>query len=176
MRGHPSSRLRGSRFTQTRTRAARLWKTARNGCRRDRDATCASFAALHESALGRKRPSGPPPEGPLTEVLRTSFAYGEFVSPRHSYLPHRCTRASGLRFSRAARRTVSLHRSGTCGRRQRQISKARQTSIGSAFVSRPRYLAVLSICAWPKSARTVCKSPVPFKMWRAFVRRKDSTP
>ena len=65
---------------------------------------------------------------------------------------------------------------GTCGRRQRQISKARQTSIGSAFVLRPRYLAVLSILAWPKSARTVCKSPVPFKMWRAFVRRKDSTP
>jgi hypothetical protein len=32
---------------------------------------------------------------------------------------------------------------------------------------------VLSILAWPKSARTVCKSPVPFKMWRAFVRRKD---
>src|SRR6266478_3979040 len=63
----------------------------------------------------------------------------------------------------------------TCGHRQCQISKARQTSIGSAFVLRPRYLAVLSILAWPKSARTVCKSPVPFKMWRAFVRRKDST-
>ena len=78
------------------------------------------------------------------------------------------------RFSRPTRRTVTLHRSGTCGQRQRQISKARQTSIGSAFVSRPRYLAVLSIIAWPKSARTVCKSPVPFKMWRAFVRRKDS--
>ena len=60
--------------------------------------------------------------------------------------------------------------------RHRQISKARQTVIGSAFVVRPRYLAVLSIVAWPKSARTVCKSPVPFKMWRAFVRRKDSTP
>jgi hypothetical protein len=59
--------------------------------------------------------------------------------------------------------------------RQLQISKARQTAIGSALVLRPRYLAVLSICTWPKSARTVCKSPVPFKMWRAFVRRKDST-
>jgi hypothetical protein len=34
--------------------------------------------------------------------------------------------------------------------------------------------AVLSILAWHKSARTVCKSPVPFKMWRAFVRRNDS--
>ena len=67
------------------------------------------------------------------------------------------------------------NRSGTCGHRQRQISKARQTSIGSAFVLRPRYLAVLSILAWPRSARTVCKSPVPFKMWRAFVRRNDST-
>jgi hypothetical protein len=46
------------------------------------------------------------------------------------------------------------------------MSKARQTAIGSAFVLSPRYLAVLSICTWPKSARTVCKSPVPFKMWR----------
>ncbi len=59
--------------------------------------------------------------------------------------------------------------------RHRQISKDRQTVIGSAFVLRPRYLAVLSILAWPKSTRTVCKSPVPFKMWRAFVRRNDST-
>ena len=50
-----------------------------------------------------------------------------------------------------------------CRHRQRQISKARQTSIGSIFVLRPRYLAVLSILAWPRSARTVCKSPVPFK-------------
>ncbi len=57
-----------------------------------------------------------------------------------------------------------------------QISKARQTAIGSAFVLRPRYVAVLSIFAWPKSARTVSKSPVPFKMWRAFVRLRDSTP
>jgi thymidylate synthase len=47
--------------------------------------------------------------------------------------------------------------------------------IGSAFVLRPRYLAVLSILASPRGARTVCKSPVPFKMWRAFVWRNDST-
>src|ERR1700730_5008585 len=81
-----------------------------------------------------------------------------------------------VRFTLFASSTTDrqLHRSGTCGHRQRQISKARQTLIGSAFVLRPRYLAVLSILAWPKSARTVCKSPVPFKMWRAFVRRKDS--
>jgi len=48
--------------------------------------------------------------------------------------------------------------------RQRQISKARQTAIGSDSVSIPRYLAVLSIFTWPNSARTVCKSPVPFRI------------
>jgi len=36
-----------------------------------------SFAT--KSAL--KRPSAPPPEGPLTAVLRTRFAHGELVSP-----------------------------------------------------------------------------------------------
>jgi hypothetical protein len=30
--------------------------------------------------LARKKPSGPPPEGPLTEVLRTRNARGVFVS------------------------------------------------------------------------------------------------
>ena len=30
--------------------------------------------------LARKRPSAPPPKGPLTEVLRTKYAHGEFVS------------------------------------------------------------------------------------------------
>src|ERR1700737_3917308 len=34
------------------------------------------------------------------------------LSKIHSYLPRRCTRASGLRFSRAARRTVSLQSVG----------------------------------------------------------------
>jgi hypothetical protein len=96
------------------------------------------------SALAHKRRAGPSPAGLLTEALRR--------------LP-----VSARNWQECA-----------CGHRQRQISKARQTSIGSVFVLRPRYLAVLSILAWPKSARTVCKSPVPFKMWRAFVRRKDS--
>ena len=89
-----------------------------------------------------------------------------------------CSRYAGsLVAARASRspRSTRPNGSGTCGHRQRQISKARQTSMGSAFVLRPRYLAVLSILAWPSSARTVCKSPVPFKMWRAFVRRNDFT-
>ena len=80
-----------------------------------------------------------------------------------------------LHFSRPHDGPSASNRSETCGQRQLQISKARQTLIGSALVLRPRYLAVLSILAWPSSARTVCKSPVPFKMWRAFVRRNDST-
>ena len=71
---------------------------------------------------------------------------------------------------------LRIARHAPVGHRHHQISKARQTAIGSAFVSRPRYLAVLSIFAWPKSARTACKSPVPFKMWRAFVRLHESTP
>src|SRR6202043_3802641 len=40
-----------------------------------------------------------------------------------------------------------------------------------------RSLDAVDPCArWPKSTRTASKSPVPFKMWRAFVRRRDSTP
>ncbi len=39
-----------------------------------------------------------------------------------------------------------------------------------------RYLAVDSIFACPSSTRAVSKSPVPFKMWSAFVRRSDSLP
>src|SRR6202165_5036761 len=62
---------------------------------------------------------------------------------------------------RATRWNVSLQSVGNApvGLRHRQISKARQTAIGSALVLRPRYLAVLSIFTWPNSARTVCKSP-----------------
>ena len=60
--------------------------------------------------------------------------------------------------------------------RNRQISNDRLTSIGSDLVSRPRNLAVFSILAWPKSARTVCRSPVLLRMWRALVLRKESTP
>src|SRR5260370_17098603 len=59
-------------------------------------------------------------------------------------------------------------------RPQRQISKARQIAIGSDFLAVRRNFDVESSFAWPKSTRTVSKSPVPFKMWRAFVRRKDT--
>src|SRR5260370_13457374 len=59
-------------------------------------------------------------------------------------------------------------------RQQRQISKAREIAIGSDFLAIRRNFDVDSIFACPKSIRTVSKSPVPFKMWRAFVRRKDS--
>ena len=55
---------------------------------------------------------------------------------------------------------------------QRCLGRA---GLPASFHTSPRYLAVLSILAWPRSARTVCKSPVPFKMWRAFVRRSNST-
>src|ERR1700738_3423083 len=58
-----------------------------------------------------------------------------------------------------------------------QISKAREIAIGSdLLLAMRRYLAVDSIFVWPKSTRTASISPVPFKMWRAFVRRKDSEP
>jgi hypothetical protein len=111
----------------------------------------------------------------VTEVLRTRNARGKLAS---AYPQLTCRAIARERqvytFREQYDGQSASNRSGTCGHRQRQISKARQTSIGSAFVSRPRNLAVLSILAWPKSARTVCKSPVPFKMWRAFVRRKDS--
>ena len=65
-----------------------------------------------------------------------------------------------------------------CDIRQRhQISKAREIAIGSdLLLAMRRYLAVDSIFVWPKSTRTASISPVPFKMWRAFVRRKDSMP
>ena len=82
--------------------------------------------------------------------------------------------------------TVSLaaRESAYCGgadekcdiRQRRQISKAREIAIGSDLLVMRRYLAVDSIFVWPKSTRTASMSPVPFKMWRAFVRRKDSMP
>src|ERR1700738_698546 len=82
--------------------------------------------------------------------------------------------------------TVSLaaRESAYCGgadekcdiRQRRQISKAREIAIGSDLLVMRRYLAVDSIFVWPKSTRTASISPVPFKMWRAFVRRKDSMP
>ena len=144
--------------------------------------------------MALKRPSASPPEGPLTEVLRTrndlrrvrrnaadSAPLGRIATITQSGPAAPLRERMRLNVFRDQHDGQSAsNRSGTCGHqerqyRQRQISKARQTSIGSAFVLRPRYLAVLSILAWPKSARTVCKSPVPFKMWRAFVRRKDST-
>src|SRR6516225_11952159 len=56
------------------------------------------------------------------------------------------------------------------------MSKARLTEIGLDVVGTRKNLAVDSIFAWPKSIRTISKSPVPFKMLRAFVRRKDSLP
>src|ERR1700730_14873172 len=62
---------------------------------------------------------------------------------------------------------------GTCAD---QILKAREIAIGSDLLAMRRYLAVDSIFVWPKSTRTASISPVPFKMWRAFVRRKDSWP
>jgi hypothetical protein len=57
-----------------------------------------------------------------------------------------------------------------------QISKAREIAIGSDLSAMRKKRAVDSIFVWPKSVRTVSISPVPFKMWRAFVRRKDSMP
>ena len=94
------------------------------------------------------------------------------------------------------------NRSGTCGQRerqyrQRQISKARQTSIGSAFVLRPRYLAVLSSflhgpielsasrqclskCGEPssgvKTLRCNPRDPVPASMTQSFSRRFNCRP
>src|SRR6266568_4427407 len=61
-------------------------------------------------------------------------------------------------------------------RQQGQISKAREITIGSDFLAIRRNFDVDSIFACPKSIRTASKSPVPFKIWRAFVRRKDSLP
>src|SRR6202011_2702649 len=82
-------------------------------------------------------------------------------------------RASGLRFSRAAQRTVILQSVGNLWAVTASDIEGPTDLDGVGLCLRPRYLAVLSILAWPRSARTVCKSPVPFKMWRAFVRRND---
>jgi hypothetical protein len=97
------------------------------------------------------------------------------LSMIHSYLPRRCKRASVYTFREQHDGPSAPSVGEPVGTDSVRYRRPRLTSIGSAFVLRPRYLAVLSILAWPKSARTVCKSPVPFKMWRAFVRRKDST-
>src|ERR1700730_7633188 len=76
--------------------------------------------------------------------------------------------AAGVRLLRCCGREI---------RQQRQISKAREIAIGSdLLLAMRRYLAVDSIFVWPKSTRTASISPVPFKLWRAFVRRKDSEP
>src|SRR5258708_3373161 len=88
--------------------------------------------------------------------------------------------SAGLRHD--AKRDCRTHkRSSMCHRslisaQQRQISKAREIAIGSDFLAIRRNFDVDSIFACPKSIPTVSKSPVPFKMWRAFVRRKDSLP
>src|SRR5580704_2338975 len=58
---------------------------------------------------------------------------------------------------------ISPRTNRSSDQRYRQISNARQTAIGSALVLRPRYLAVLSICTCPKSARTVCKFASAFQ-------------
>src|SRR6202040_312460 len=93
--------------------------------------------------------------------------------PRHISTLHSRDRQSHRRKVRLLRR---------CGQKMRyrqrhQISKAREIAIGSdLLLAMRRYLAVDSIFVWPKSTRTASISPVPFKMWRAFVRRKDSEP
>jgi hypothetical protein len=102
---------------------------------------------------------------PLQAVIRSPAASSTISPDRRGTSPGSSARNLQLRASGRSR-LKRLPRG--------QISNARLTSIGSAFVLRPRYLAVLSICTWPSSARTACKSPVPLKMWRAFVRRKDS--
>ena len=76
--------------------------------------------------------------------------------------------ASGI-ITKAPSRSISSSSAG-------QMLNARQTSSGSELVFRPRNLAKASILAWPNNARTVCRSPVPFRMWRALVRRSESTP